>query len=81
MYPYRPDVKVYDRLHYFTSFKETDVSESGLSGAPAYLITKNETIVFGGIYIGGMQAGSGQGMIVRPEYVINKILSKIRGNE
>jgi hypothetical protein len=77
IYPYRPEAKAYDRLHYFTSFKENDVSESGLSGSPAYILTKNETIVFGGIYIGGMRAGSGQGMIVRPEYVINKIMAKI----
>jgi len=77
IYPYRPDVKLYDRLHYFTSFKEDEVYGSGLSGAPAYLLTKNETIVFGGIFIGGLRTGSGQGMIVRPEYVINKIMAKI----
>ncbi|RYZ25785.1 MAG: hypothetical protein EOO10_17360 [Chitinophagaceae bacterium] len=77
IYPYRPDVKLYDRLHYFTSFKEADISASGLSGAPAYLLTKNETIVFGGIFIGGVNTRSGRGMIVRPEYVINKIMARI----
>ena len=77
IYPYRADVKLYDRLHYFTSFKENGVSQSGLSGAPAYLITKDDAIVFGGIFIGGAGNGSGRGMIVRPEYVINKILAKI----
>ena len=77
MYPYRADVKSYDRLHYVTSFSEKNISHAGLSGAPAYLLTKDETIVFGGIYIGGSGLGSGRGMIVRPEYVINKIMARI----
>ena len=55
----------------------TLVTSSGLSGAPVYLLTEDESVVFGGIYIGGMREGSGQGMIVRPQYVINKIMARI----
>ena len=76
IYPYMPDIKLYDRLHYYTSFKD-NITSSGLSGAPVYLITDDATIVFGGIYIGGLYERSGKGMIVRAEYVINKILARI----
>jgi hypothetical protein len=76
IYAFRPGVKVYDPLHYFTSFKD-GATGPGLSGAPAYLLTENSTIVFGGIYIGGTTDVSGKGMIVRPEYVLNKIMAKI----
>jgi hypothetical protein len=76
IYPYRPDVKLYDRLHYYTSFDDKTTGK-GLSGAPVYVETDNETIVFGGIFIGDMQQGSGRSMIVRSEYVINKIMARI----
>jgi hypothetical protein len=73
---FRPEANLYDPLHYFTHFKD-NVTGPGLSGAPAYLLTEDKTIVFGGIYIGGESKAIRSGMIVRPEYVKSKIMAKI----
>ena len=75
-YPYLPDAKVYDQLHYFASFKE-NMTDQFLAGSPAYLVTEDEAIVFGGIYIGSTRGGAMTGRIVRPEYVMNKIKKRI----
>ncbi|MDQ6609030.1 MAG: hypothetical protein M3Y85_04335 [Bacteroidota bacterium] len=76
IYAFRPEVKLYDAVNYFTHFKD-GTTGPGLSGAPAYLLTEDKTIVFGGIYIGGDASAIRTGMIVRPEYVLSKILAKI----
>jgi hypothetical protein len=78
VYSFRPEVKVYDPLNYFTYFKD-GTTGPGLSGAPAYILTEDKTIVFGGIYIGGDARAIRSGMVVRPEYVKNKIMAKIFG--
>ena len=75
-YPYRPDLKLYDRLHYFAKLGEKQTM-AGLSGAPVYIITGNQSIVFGGLYIGGAQDEATAAKIIRPEYVINKIKARI----
>jgi hypothetical protein len=75
IYSFRPEVKQYDPLNYFT--KLNDATGPGLSGAPAYILTEDQTIVFGGIYIGGAAKATRTGMIVRPEYVMSKIKAKI----
>jgi hypothetical protein len=69
-------MKSYDQLNYFTHFKD-GATGPGLSGAPAYLLTEDKQIVFGGIYIGGDLNSMRTGMVVRPEYVINKIMARI----
>lgn len=74
-YTYQPEVKHFDYLHYFTSGKEI-VKATGLSGAPAYLVADDESIVFGGMYVGGLR-GADTGKILRPEHVLNKIKEKI----
>lgn len=76
VYSFRPEAKSYDKFNYFTHFKEGAIGP-GLSGAPAYLLTEDKQIVFGGIYIGGDLNAIRTGMVVRPEYVINKIMSRI----
>lgn len=76
VYSFRPELKSYDALNYFTQFKDS-ATGPGLSGAPAYLLTEDNTIVFGGIYIGGVAKAIRTGMIVRPEYVLSKIMAKI----
>ena len=75
VYSFRPEAKVYDPLNYFTSFNDS-ATGPGLSGAPAYLLTEDKNLVFGGIYIGGASKGIRGGMILRPEYVIKKIAAK-----
>lgn len=77
-YPFRPEAKRPDQLNYVTQFD--DNGAKGLSGAPAYLLTENKHIVFGGLYIGGGN-GLRTGMVVRPEYVIDKIISEINGGK
>ncbi|HEX8316391.1 MAG TPA: hypothetical protein VF609_15415 [Flavisolibacter sp.] len=77
-YTYRPEVKHFDYLHYFAAGKEK-LAAAGLSGAPAYLVAEDASIVFGGMYVGGLREGSGTGMILRPEHVLNKIKDKIFG--
>jgi hypothetical protein len=76
VYSFRPDIKMYDPLNYFTSFEDS-ATGPGLSGAPAYILTEDKAIVFGGIYIGGDVKAIRSGMVVRPEYVMNKIMAKI----
>ena len=76
LYSFRPEVKQYDPLNYFTHFKEEEAGP-GLSGAPAYLQRKDKSIVFGGIYIGGAVKAIRTGMIVRPEHVLSKIMATI----
>lgn len=76
IYAFRPEAKRYDPLNYFTCFKDS-VAGQGLSGAPAYLLTENKAIVFGGLYIGSAVDATRTGMIVRPEYVIKEIMAKI----
>lgn len=75
-YPYLPDVKTYDKLHYVASFKE-NMADQVLSGAPAYLVTDNESIVFGGVYIGSSRGAVKTGRIIRPEFVLNEIIARI----
>lgn len=75
LYTFRPEVRKHDELNYYASIK--DASRPGLSGAPAYILTEDKRILFGGIYIGG-DDGLRTGMVVRPEYVIAKVMSKIQ---
>jgi len=77
-YPFRPETRRPDQLNYFTSFKDS-ITGPGLSGAPAYILTQNKHIVFGGLYIGGGDKALRNGMVVRPEYVIDKITAEING--
>ena len=72
---YIPEQKDYDRDHYFPSFAKERVKPS-LSGAPAYLLTKDDTIVFGGVYV-GMSNGTARGKILRPEQVILQVVNRI----
>lgn len=72
---YIPEQKDYDRLHYFPSFAK-EATKPALSGAPAYLLTKDDTIVFGGVYI-GMSSGTTRGKIIRPEHVIYQVIDRI----
>jgi|GEM_PF-6683642 len=72
---YLPEQKDYDRLHYFPSFAK-EATKSTLSGAPAYLLTKDDTIVFGGVYV-GMSQGTARGKIIRPEHVIYQVIDRI----
>lgn len=76
VFPFRPEAKRPDELNYSTQFEDRP-ADVGLSGAPAYLLTESKHIVFGGVYIGGADKGLRTGMIVRPEYVIDKIMAKI----
>ena len=76
LYPFRPEAKRPDELNYFTQLEAT-ATGPGLSGAPAYLLTESKHIVFGGVFIGGADKALRRGMVVRPEYVIDKIVSKI----
>lgn len=76
LYPFRPEAKRPDELNYFTEL-ETAINGPGLSGAPAYLLTESKHIVFGGVFIGGGDKALRTGMVVRPEYVIDKIVAKI----
>jgi hypothetical protein len=72
---YIPEQKAYDRLHYFPSFAN-EAARPALSGAPAYLLTKDDTIVFGGVYV-GMSTGTARGKIIRPEHVIYQVIDRI----
>lgn len=72
---YLPEQKDYDRLHYFPSFAK-EATKPTLSGAPAYLLTKDDTIVFGGVYL-GMSHGTARGKIIRPEHVIYQVIDRI----
>lgn len=76
LYPFRPETKRPDELNYFATL--TGVGGNGLAGAPAYLLTEDKQIVFGGMYIGGGEKALRTGMVVRPEYVVNKIISQIQ---
>lgn len=76
LFPFRPEAKRPDELNYFTRLEELPAGP-GLSGAPTYLLTESKHIVFGGVYIGGADKGLRTGMVVRPEYVIDKIMAKI----
>ncbi len=76
LHVFLPNVKLNDAVNYYTYLKSGDAG-TGLSGAPAYLLTQDNTIVFGGLYIGGLSDPSKTGIVVRPEYVINKVLARI----
>lgn len=73
-YPFRPEAKRPDELNYVASLEG---SCAGLAGAPAYILTNEKRIAFGGLYIGGADKGLRTGMVVRPEYVLDKIMSEI----
>ncbi|HVF96683.1 MAG TPA: hypothetical protein VM871_05155 [Flavisolibacter sp.] len=75
VYAFRPETRVHDAVNYYTYMK--DGTGPGLSGAPAYILTENKHITFGGIYIGGGDQVVRTGMVVRPEHVIRTILSSI----
>ena len=77
LYSFRPEAKRPDQLNYFTYLKNESAGP-GLSGAPAYLLMEDKQIVFGGIYIGGGENSLRSGMVLRPEYVIEKLLLKIQ---
>jgi hypothetical protein len=76
LYPFRPEAKRPDELNYFATLD--GVACAGLAGSPAYLLTDDKRIVFGGIYIGGADKALRTGMVVRPEYVVDKIISQIQ---
>ncbi len=76
LYPFRPEARRPDELNYFMQMEGMPTG-SGLSGSPAYLLTENKHIVFGGVFIGGGDKALRTGMVVRPEYVIDQIMIKI----
>lgn len=71
-----PEAKINDPVNYYTYIKD-GAAGPGLSGAPAYLMTENNKIVFGGLYIGGTDEPVKTAIVVRPEYVIDKIIARI----
>lgn len=71
-----PDVKLNDPVNYYT-YVNDGAAGPGLSGAPAYLMTEDNKIVFGGMYIGGTADPIKTAIVVRPEYVIDKIMARI----
>jgi hypothetical protein len=79
-YPFRAEAKRPDPLNYIASLQE-GAAAPGFCGAPAYLFTQNKHIVFGGLYIGSGGKALQSGMVVRPEYVIDKIVAEINNNK
>ena len=77
-YPFCPGARRPDELNYTAQLKEA-ATNPGFAGAPVYLLTENMHIVFGGLYIGGSDKSLRSGMVVRPEYVIDKIIAEING--
>ncbi|RYF84603.1 MAG: hypothetical protein EON98_08770 [Chitinophagaceae bacterium] len=75
VYSYLPELKAYDQTHYYPAF-EQDMRKMELSGAPAFLLTKDDGVVFGGVYL-GVRSGTNRGMIIRPEYVIGLLIDYI----
>jgi hypothetical protein len=79
LYAFRPEIKRPDPLNYFIQV-DAAVAGTGLSGAPTFLLTRDGNIVFGGVFIGGTANGLRSGMVLRPEYVIEKIMTEIARN-
>lgn len=77
VYVFRPEARRPDPLNYFAYLKD-GVAGPGLSGAPVFLLTDEKRIAFGGLYIGGADNGLRTGMVVRPEYVMEKIALKVK---